>query len=255
VTSQRHIQEEFSRQAGSMATSRRFNNEEALARLRNILEPAPAIHVLELACGPGIVAAYLGPHVGSIVGLDLTPVMLERAVRTVASAGQNNAVFVLGDCESLPFAAGSFEAVTTRSAVHHFHHPEAVLSEVKRVLKPGGKLVISDVVSSEDRDDASLHNALETLRDPTHVRMLAESELLAILRNSGFELEAMESTVAIREFEEWLAITSAPERAGPLRTVMTAFAEGGMHAGVNLRVEDGRVLFEHRTLVLRARRL
>ena len=250
----RQVQQEFSRQAEAMAASRRFNNQQALKKLRAALDPQPSMRALELACGPGIVAEHLAPHCGSIVGLDLTPEMVARAAHRTRSAGLANTAFLLGDCEALPFPAASFDAVTTRSAVHHFRDPNAVLSEVKRVLRPGGRLVISDVVSSEDLDESSLHNALEILRDPTHVRMLPESELVAVVQSCGFEVESIEAMVATREFDEWLAITSAPERAGPLRAVMEALATAGMHAGVNLRVEDGRILFEHRTLILRAHR-
>ncbi len=246
------IQAEFARQADSMLNAPRFTNATAIGRLRDAVAATSQMRVLDLACGPGIVTEALAPDAALVVGLDITPVMLQRAAVRAAAAGIGNAGFALGDCTSLPFADSSFDAVVSRSAVHHFFEPAAVFREVSRVLRAGGAFVISDVVSSEERQESALHNALETLRDPTHARMLPESELLGMLTSIGFRIETAEPTVAVREFDEWLAITSAPERIGPLRVVMEELAEAGVSAGVNLRTEDGRLLFDHRTVVVRA---
>jgi hypothetical protein len=101
-------------------------------------------------------------------------------------------------------------------------------------------------MSSESPEDAALHNALETLRDPSHVRMLPPSELHAVLRQAGLRVESCQEWVNRREFEEWLNIASAPERVGPLKAVMSALAHSGATAGIRLRVEEGHIVFEHR---------
>jgi SAM-dependent methyltransferase len=69
--------------------------------------------------------------------------------------------------------------------VHHFDRPARVTSEIFRVLRPGGSFVIADVISSEVPADAELQNAIEILRDPSHVRMLAGSELTALVEQAG----------------------------------------------------------------------
>jgi ubiquinone/menaquinone biosynthesis C-methylase UbiE len=115
-----------------------------------------------------------------------------------------------------------------------------------RVLKPGGRIVTVDVAASEDRSEAALHNALEILRDPSHVRMLPLTELKRYLESSGLRIDVTTTWVNHREVGEWMKITNAPERIGPINVVMAELARRGATAGINLRVEGERVLFEHK---------
>jgi ubiquinone/menaquinone biosynthesis C-methylase UbiE len=71
----------------------------------------------------------------------------------------------------LPFEDASFDTVVSRSAVHHFPDPAAAFREMARVVRVGGRVITVDVQSAETADEAALHNALEILRDPSHVRM------------------------------------------------------------------------------------
>jgi SAM-dependent methyltransferase len=95
-------------------------------------------------------------------------------------------VFKHGDAEFLPFADEEFDGVVTRLAIHHFAEPQRALDEMFRVLQRGGSAVVVDVISSEDVAESNLHNAIERLRDPSHVRMLPASVLSAFLTNAGF---------------------------------------------------------------------
>src|SRR5439155_1021152 len=83
---------------------------------------------------------------------------------------------VLGDVERMPLADASFDVAACRAAVHHFPRPEVVVREMIRVTRPRARFLIADQVSSEDTDKAALHNEIERLCDPTHVRALSESE-------------------------------------------------------------------------------
>jgi hypothetical protein len=95
------------------------------------------------------------------------------------------------------------------------------------------------------REDGDLHNALEIIRDPSHVRMLPRTELHRCLADAGLHVDQCVTWVNHREFTEWMKIVSAPERIGPLKVVMTALARAGIHAGVGLRLDGERILFEH----------
>jgi len=106
-------------------------------------------------------------------------------------------------------------------------------------------VITVDVMTAESADEAALHNALETLRDPSHVRMLARSELRRLLVESGLIVESCVVWVNQREFGEWMKIVTAPERIGPLNTVMNALARNGVQAGINLRLEAGELRFDH----------
>ena len=121
--------------------------------------------------------------------LDLTPQMLTTAAQRVAPRpALDNVTFREGTATELPFADAAFDAVVTRLSVHHFDRPGRAMSEIFRVLRPGGRFVLADVISSELPAEAELQNAIEILRDPSHVRMLPGSELAALVRGAGFAI-------------------------------------------------------------------
>jgi ubiquinone/menaquinone biosynthesis C-methylase UbiE len=123
--------------------------------------------VLDVACGPGILSAAIAKAARDVVAFDLTPQMLKKAAQRCARAGVHNVTFREGNATALPFANGAFDAVVTRLSVHHFDRPSRVMSEIFRVLRPGGSFVIADVISSEVSAEAELQNAIEILRDPS----------------------------------------------------------------------------------------
>jgi ubiquinone/menaquinone biosynthesis C-methylase UbiE len=110
--------------------------------------------------------------------------MLQHARRRCSNADLENVAFREGSATDLPFAESAFDGVVTRLSIHHFKEPRRVLDEMFRVLRPNGRLVVADVVSSKDAEEAGLQSAIETLRDPSHVRMLPRSELLSLVEGS-----------------------------------------------------------------------
>lgn len=239
------IRREFSRQAEAMSRAALFNDAGILNRMREAAQLTKQSRVLDVACGPGIVVEALAKSAGEVVGCDITPEMLAKAEQRCATAGLTNVRFAPGRAEALPFEDASFDVVVSRSALHHFPDVAAALREMARVVRTGGRIVILDVISSENEAEAALHNALETLRDPSHVRMLPKSELQRVLGNANLTVETCTEWSDPREFEDWLKITNAPERAHPLRVVMMALAGKGATAGIGLRLDGGEILFEH----------
>ena len=239
------IRKEFTRQADTLSQATLFNDANVLARICESAQLSGKSRVLDVACGPGIVVEALARHAGEVVGCDITPEMLVKAQQRCAAAGLSNVRFAPGRAEALPYEDAAFDVVVSRSAIHHFPDPAAVLREMARVVRAGGRMVTVDVMAAETPAEAALHNALEILRDPSHVRMLPQSELHAMLVQAGLEVESCVAWTNHREFEEWLAITNAPERRRPLRVVMEALARAGASAGIGLRMEDGKIRFEH----------
>ncbi len=249
------VRDEFTRQAETLDQGAVFNDARVLARIREAAALTRQLRALDVACGPGIVVEALAQDAGEVIGCDITPEMLARAKWRFAAAGLSNARCMLGKAEELPFDNESFDAVVNRSALHHFRRPAVALREMARVLRPSGRVIIVDVMSAEDPEESSLHNALEILRDPSHIRMLAKSELLAHLREAGLEAKSIVEWTNHREFDEWMKVANAPERIAPLRTIMAALAKAGVRAGVNLRIEQNKILFDHHpTLVVAEKR-
>jgi ubiquinone/menaquinone biosynthesis C-methylase UbiE len=237
---------EFTRQAAQFATSAAITAAELTARFVDAVEGGPEATVLDVACGPGIVTVGIAAKAKAVVGFDLTPEMLRQAQDRCAKAGRSNVTFQQGSAAALPFPEHSFEGVVTRLSVHHFDAPQAVLAEMARVAKPGAQLVLADVISSDDARASELHNAIEILRDPSHVRMLPVAELRALITGAGFTIETESTWDQTRKFEEWAAIVDNSQRIGPLRVIVDRLAQAGEHAGFGLKVTDGAVGFFHR---------
>lgn len=109
----------------------------------NLLRAQAEHSILDVGCGGGAILARLPGSKRE--GIDLSPAMVKRAQEKLGS----NAKIVQGDAEALPYADGSFDRVLASSLLSHVKNPEKVVQELARVVKPGGRVVIS--VCHEDQ--------------------------------------------------------------------------------------------------------
>jgi SAM-dependent methyltransferase len=98
--------------------------------------------VLDVGCGPGGFTAIVAETAREVVGVDISRAWVDAASATFHERGIANARSELGSGTALPFESGSFDAVTLVDVVHHLDEPEAVLTEIRRVLAPGGLLLV-----------------------------------------------------------------------------------------------------------------
>lgn len=139
--------------------------------------------VLDIACGPGLVACAFAPYARHVTGIDITPQMIEQAKARQEEKQLRNLLWQVGDVLPLPFADARFSVVLTRYSFHHFLNPAAVLAEMLRVCRPGGKVMIADVVQPPEKTEA--FDQLEKLRDPSHAHALTFPEMAALVEASG----------------------------------------------------------------------
>ena len=145
------------------------------------LEPLdPGMILLDVACGAAHAAEVAAPYVRQVVGIDLTPALLAIGAERLRDAGITNVLLQEGHAAALPFVDASFDLVFCRTALHHFPQPETCVAEMARVCRPGGRVVLSDMIapSAEVRDAFDdLHRRI----DPSHARALLETEIAELL--------------------------------------------------------------------------
>ena len=211
----------FTARAATYTTSASHVDPEVLARLVRRAEPVADWDALDVATGTGHTAFALAPHVRHVVGTDLTPRMLEEAERLRAMRGIDNVTFRVADVHELPFASESFQLVTARRAPHHFSDIRRALAEMRRVLAPGGRLVIDDRSVPEDDEVDALLNHLDRLHDPSHIRQYRPAQWCTLLGEVGFRVESVEPYTRLRPASD-LRRDAAPEDATEIDRVLSA---------------------------------
>ena len=177
---QRLIVDQFTRQAVPFSQMPDQSPELILAAVG----VGPTDTVLDVACGPGVLACAFAQIAHRVTGIDLTPAMIDRAKAFQQAHDLANLTWRIGHVLPLPFADASFSLVFTRYSFHHFLDTKAVLAEMVRVCSPGSRVVVVDVFTSSP-EQAEAFNRMEKLRDPSHVRALALDELTALFREAG----------------------------------------------------------------------
>ena len=177
------ILDQFTRQAVPFATAPSIKDEAALRTVVEFSGVGPEDTVLDVACGPGILACAFAKTARHVTGIDLTPAMLERARMLQAEQRLTNLTWRQGDVLPLPFAEASFTLVVSRFAFHHLLDPGTVLGEMRRVCAPGGTVMVIDSAPAPEK--AAAFNRVEVLRDPSHVRALPLAEHLTLFAAAG----------------------------------------------------------------------
>lgn len=141
--------------------------------------------ILDVGCGTGELErriVHIHPQ-QSIIGLDLTQAMLARARAKLSAYPQLQ--FIEGDSQQLPFPDASFEIVVSCSALHYMRDPQRVIRECARVLRPGGRVIITDWC--RDFWLAKFYNAFRKAFIRAHHQVYRLDELQEFLRNAGLE--------------------------------------------------------------------
>jgi len=177
---------------------------ETLDAVIELVPTDPEARWIEVACGPGLISRAMAPRVGSVEGVDLTPAMVEKARAEAAAAGVGNVGFAVGDATALDLPDDSFDGAVTRFSLHHIPAPVRVLEEMRRVVRPGGLVVVADHVTDDDGAAAAWHGEIERLRDPSHWACLTPARLAASGERAGLEPDVERVVPFEIDFDEWL---------------------------------------------------
>ncbi len=154
--------------------------------------------LLDCGCGTGPMISLLHEKDKSkhYVGLDLTPRMIEVA----KSKNLSGTEWVVGDSENLPFDEGSFDVVICTNSFHHYPNPQKFFDSVKRVLRPGGKLILQDYTASKPVLWLMNHTEMPLANLIGHgdVGAYSLSEIKEFCDNSDLHVEKLEAAKKFR---------------------------------------------------------
>jgi ubiquinone/menaquinone biosynthesis C-methylase UbiE len=251
------IRESFTTQAKAFAANPWVTDEDRIRRLVAAARLTGTERVLDIATGPGYIAEAFAGAAREVVGVDLTDAMLAIGKQRTSENGVSNVSFRAADAQNLPFENGAFDIVVCRLALHHLLKPLQVLLEMARVCRIGGVVLVEDIYASEHPERAAYQDRWETLRDPSHVRTLALSELLQLFRDVGLETDSVLTADDLNpEVERWLETTKTPpERAGEIRRLLEEDRKHDLSGTRPFQDATGRLYFHARTAILAGRKV
>lgn len=251
------IRESFTKQAAAFAANPWVTDEERIRRLVAAARLKGDERVLDIATGPGYIAEAFAGVAREVVGVDLTDAMLAIGKERTKERGVTNVSFRAADAQNLPFENGAFDVVVCRLALHHLMEPLQVLREMARVCRAGGTVLVEDIYASEHPERAAYQDRWEVLRDTSHVRTLALSELLQLFRAVGLETDFVTTADNLTpEVERWLATTKTPpERAAEVRRLLEEDRLHDLSGTQPFQDATGRLFFHARTAILAGRKV
>ncbi len=204
--------------------------------------------VLDIATGAGFFALEFAKNARIVIGCDITRNMLMKAIEKQALSGLDNTGFLLSDVESLPFPDESFDIVSCRFAFHHFPSPRQALAEMKRVCRK--RIIIVDGVSSEDLDKSLFHNRIEKLRDPSHVRIYALSEMKTMVKDTGAVISDLVHRDIQQDFRDWMNRAGTGAKQAKVIEELMRQSMNDDSTGLRVKLEKGRLGFTYDTVIL-----
>lgn len=251
MSQQNFVVEQYTARARDYVTSVVHGTGADLDQIEAELRGHAAARVLDLGCGGGHVSYKAAPLVAEVVACDVTQSMLDVVATTAAERGLGNIVVRRAAAEKLPFEDGYFDMVLCRFTTHHWQNMDAGLREARRILKPAGRAVFIDVVAPADRTLDTHLQAVELLRDVSHVRNYSTAEWVSALSRSGFAIEGITTRTLRMDFPVWTARTrTKAAHVEAIRSLqMTAPAIVKQHFAIG---EDGGFDLEAATMVVRA---
>lgn len=246
----------YARVAEGDLDRKRKDDQHRCRHLLNFAKLPTGLRILDLGTGIGLLPILLAEDgAEAVVGIDMSPEMLEQA-EFLRLSRLNEATarvsFRLAPANALPFRDESFDVVTSRLLLNHARRPERILKEAVRVLKPGGILLVAELLGVDNSVKRATQDAIEERRNPAHVAARGAEQYAKLIADAGLQIEAKEAVIFERELDEWLAIYNT-ERADA--AIVHEMVEAGLEtdaAGINVRRQGNRILFDQRMYYIKA---
>jgi SAM-dependent methyltransferase len=244
------IVDQFSRQAKGFAASPKLHADEVLKLIVQAAALGSNDRTIDLACGPGSVVCALAEHASWVIGLDMTPAMLDQARALAKSRGLSNVEWKEGSIYAAPYADGSFDAVTCRFAFHHLTNPPGAFAEMVRLAAPGGRIVLCDGLAADDPEKAQAFNAMERRRDPSTVEFRTLDYLCRLFVEMGlgepdiwaFQVAYLAADLVKASFPE------GDDRFGLLALIESSVEGDSLGMGAHISTEGMRIAYRSAVL-------
>ncbi len=244
------IHKSFAQQSETFDVTRMNDHRrEHMAHMVEVLSPLDKCSILEVAAGTCACGRAMAETAAAVTCLDTTPEMLEVGKKAAKESGLPNLVYAIGDAAALPFLTGSFDLTLCRLAFHHIPEYKKPFSEMVRVLRHGGRLVLVDLIAPEE-SLRKTKDEIETLRDPSHAKTLSREEMLALFEEAHLTVSTCEQADLPVTLDDWLDVTKVPtEVADEIRQKMRAEMAGGEKTGFEPYEKNGQICFDQHWLM------
>lgn len=209
IASDHLIRKQFGTQASAYLTSTVHAAGADLTRLAELLATQTGT-VLDLGCGAGHCTYIAAESANRVIAYDLTDEMLSIVEQEAISRGLTNVETQRGTVMELPYESTDIDTVISRFSAHHWPELGVPLAEMKRVLAPGKQAILIDVVAPPVAVADTWLQALELLRDPSHVRDYSVAEWEREAEAAGFSVASVEIVPLRLEFESWVSRMAVP---------------------------------------------
>jgi ubiquinone/menaquinone biosynthesis C-methylase UbiE len=205
------VQDQFGPRAAAYVQSPVHAAGEDLDALEAVARGEAPERAIDVGTGGGHVSYRLSPYAASVMAVDLSVEMLTAVSDTARARGLSNIETRVAPAESLPFDDASFDFLASRFSTHHWRDFEAGLRQARRVLKPGSTAVFIDVASPGVAALDTHLQAIELLRDPSHIRDYTLSEWEAALARAGFRVRNTQRRRLRMDYPTWVERMRTPE--------------------------------------------
>lgn len=218
--------------------------------------------VLDVGCGPGLLSESLARHAASVEGVDFSETMIEHAARR-----RSGAAFRVANAEALPFEDEEFDVAVCCYTSHHFARPELVYTELKRVLKPAGRVVVLHPIQAENAAFGAIFQTLGQVFPPEKMETFPElggplfevetpEPYIELLTKCGFTEVLCEKRLKHCSLPDDDALVKATVRIGKVGersdAMRGAIVRATAASSAQYKQPDGSYLFPDRILVAKA---
>jgi len=204
------VTKQFGRVAQAYLSSTVHSQGADLLAVADKLKATSEAKVLDLGCGAGHLSFAVAPQVESVVAYDLSAEMIEVVSNEAQRRDIRNISTRQGPAEELPFEDATFDWVCTRYSAHHWTGIRRAIGEVRRILKPGGSLVVIDTCAPASFLLDTHLQTIELLRDSSHVRNYTLDEWKSMLAEEGLQLRAHSFWKLPLDFTAWVGRMKTP---------------------------------------------